>query len=479
MWRSHATSRFSVRPVCATVAAACCTLVASGQCELDKLLPPDRSEDGNFGRAVAIDGPYLLVGATLFSNAGSAYLYELIDGDARLVRSLFPEDGGDSDEFGWSVAIDGDLIVVGAWEAEHRGVPTGAAYVFHRDEGGADAWGQSAKLVASDGGAFYRFGSAVSISGDTIVVGSEQAFPPSGGDTPVGAAYVFQHQPGDPSTWTQVAKLEGTFLDAALHVFGSAVDIDEDTVIIGDWIEQVGPHVQAGSAYIFGRDQGGQDNWGEVKKFTADHPLFAAHFGSSVSIHGSTVIIGSPRADDNNCNQDSGLAYIFERDQGGGDRWGQVQILEASDYSCRAWFGVSVSIHGDTAVVGAFSVEKAYVWRRAGGLLWSETLILTASDAREDDHFGLSVAVDEDLTLIGAQLDDDNGEDIGSAYVFEVPPLGDVDADCIVGAHDVIVLLGAWGECPHPQNCNNCPPDLNADCVVDAADLIILLGNWG
>ena len=475
--------------VCAAFSASCYTPVTSGQCELDKLLPPvrDRTESGDFGHEVAIDGPYLLVGMRMAdfvaANAGAAYLFEMIDDEARLVRSLFAEDGGVNDEFGSAVAIDGDLIVIGAWEAEHRGVPTGAVYVFRRDEGGADAWGLAVKLVANDGGAFYRFGSAVGISGDTIVVGSEQAFPPDGGNFPVGSAYVFQHQPGDPSTWFEIARLDGS-PGGNDHAFGAAVGIDGDTVIVGDWREHVGLDVQAGAIYIFERHHGGQDNWGEVKKITADPPVNTGKLGVSVAIHGSTLIAGSS-GDDNIFYQASGSAYIFERDLGGEDNWGELQKLIASDISSGDSFGISVAIHGDRAVVGARGnsddgVESgsAYIFKRAGVETWSEVEKLTASDAAAGDLFGFAVALDEDLALIGAVGDDQDFKDSGSAYVFDVR-LGDIDGDCTVGPHDLILMLGAWGDCPVLENCFNCHIDLDGDCTVATSDLIILLGNWG
>ena len=300
----------------------------------------------------------------------------------------------------------------------------------------------------------------------------------------MGSAHVFQHEPGDPSTWMEVARLDESFLDEVDHEFGAAVDIDDDTAIVGDWREQVGLDVQAGAVYIFERHHGGEDSWGEVKKITADPPVNTGKLGASVSIHGNTVIVGSP-GDDNIFYQASGSAYIFERDHGGEDNWGELQKLIASDISSSDSFGISVAIHGDRAVVGARGnsddgVESgsAYIWRRSGADAWSEVEKLTASDAAAGDLFGFSVALDEDLALIGASRDDENFKDSGSAYVFDVR-LGDIDGDCTVGPHDLILMLGAWGDCPVLENCHNCHMDLDGDCTVATSDLIILLGNWG
>ena len=96
----------------------------------------------------------------------------------------------------------------------------------------------------------------------------------------------------------------------------------------------------AGAAYIFARNQGGANNWGLVKKITASDGAAFDYFGISVSINGATVVVGAFYDDDKGTN--SGSAYIFKRDQGGANQWGQVKKITASDGALGDWFGESV-----------------------------------------------------------------------------------------------------------------------------------------
>ena len=477
IWVKLGTSRSSVGLAVAAIAlVSSCAMPASAQCELDKMLPPDRMEDEWFGYSVAVDETYLVVGAPRDS---AAYLFELVDSEAVLVRTLVPDDGVVGDQFGWAVDMEGDLIVVGADEAEQEGVVIGGVYIYHRDAG--DGWGQVAKLVPSDDQVF-RFGQALAISGDTVV-GGAPASVPEGGRENSGTAHIFQHAPGDPTTWLEVAALHTPHANEVDNDFGAAVDIDGDTVIVGDHREAMGGLTQAGAAYIFERHHGGEDMWGEVTKLVAEDASFAAGYGASVSIHGNTAIIGSPR-DDNIFWAESGSVYLVERDQGGPDNWGELQKIIVADIKSASGLGRSVTIYGDTALVGACdtpdSLGSVFVLRRPAAAVgeWTIAERLFASDAMAGDEFGFSVALDTDFAIMGAVRDDKKFEDSGSAYVFDVR-LGDIDGDCLVGPHDLILMLGAWGDCPAPENCHNCHMDLDGDCTVGTLDLIILLGNWG
>jgi len=153
--------------------------------------------------------------------------------------------------------------------------------------------------------------------------------------------------------WGQVAKI--TASDEADFNFGYSVSISGDTVVVGTL-------TNPGSAYIFERDQGGVNNWGEVAKITAsDEADF--NFGYSVSISGDTVVVGA--RGDAVISSNYGSAYIFERDQGGVNNWGEVAKITASD-EVDFNFGYSVSISGDTVVVGALANPgSAYIFRIA------------------------------------------------------------------------------------------------------------------
>ena len=230
--------------------------------------------------------------------------------------------------------------------------------MFTRDTPGdlTSNWTQVAKLTADDGAATDHFGVSVSIDGDTMVVGAHQD--DDKGDNS-GSAYVFTRAtPGDlASGWTQVAKL--TADDGAVNDnFGYSVSIDGDTMVIAahsDDDDVKGDN--SGSAYVFTRTTAGNlaSGWTQVAKLTAGDGAADDYFGYSVSIDGDTVVIGARYDDDDDKGDNSGSAYVYTRDTAGdlASNWTQVAKLTAGDGAARDEFGYSVSIDGDTMVVGA------------------------------------------------------------------------------------------------------------------------------
>ncbi len=200
-----------------------------------------------------------------------------------------------------------------------------------------------------------------------------------------------------------------------------SVSISGDTVVVGsDDSNRNG----AGAAYIFKRDQGGAGNWGLVKKITAFDGAADDYFGYNVSISGDTVVVGAVEDDDKGTN--SGSAYIFKRDQGGAGNWGLVKKITAFDGAADDYFGESVSISGDTVVVGSDDSNRngagaAYIFKRdqGGAGNWGLVKKITAFDGVANDYFGYNVSISGDTVVVGAVEDDDNGSASGSAYVFE------------------------------------------------------------
>jgi FG-GAP repeat len=399
--------------------------------EVAKLLASDGAVDDFFGASIAISGDTVVVGAPYGddngSDSGSAYIFERHQGGPDnwgQVRKLTASDGAVDDFFGASVAISGDTVVIGAVFDDDNGSDSGSAYVFERDQGGLDNWGQAAKLTASDGSAWDRFGRWIAISGDTVVVSA----PRDGyNGSNSGSAYIFERDQGGPDNWGQTAKLTASD-GAAYDYFGWSGDVSGDTVVIGAYGDDDNGS-NSGSAYVFERDQGGAGNWGETAKLTASDGAMNDGVGCSVSINGDTVVVGAPYGDDNGSS--SGSAYVFERDQGGAGNWGEAKKLTASDGAMDDNFGLRVAISGYTVVVGAFTDEygwqsgSTYVFERdqGGPDNWGQTAKLTASDGAEHEYFGGSVAVGNDTVVIGAYGDDDNGFNSGSAYVFINNPL--------------------------------------------------------
>jgi len=197
---------------------------------------------------------------------------------------------------------------------------------------------------------------------------------------------------------------------------GQAAAISGNTAILGAFDDSTAGGTWVGSAYVFIQSMSG---WFPQAKLTADDPFDYDHFGYSVAMDGDTAVVGTPYGG----AADAGYAYIFVRS---GSVWTQQARLTASDASYVDYFGYSVAIRGDTAVVGAIyddtpsgeDAGSAYVFVRSGAT-WTEQAHLIASDAAPFDHFGIRVAMDGDTAVVGATGDDTPfGEDAGSAYVF-------------------------------------------------------------
>ena len=148
----------------------------------------------------------------------------------------------------------------------------------------------------------------------------------------------------------------------------------------------------------------------EVKKLTASAAQADARFGRSVAVSGDSAIVGAPQPGIGE-NGPAGAAYLFERNQGGPDNWGEVTTLTASDAQFNDVFGFSVAISGDTAIVGAFRQGAAYIFERnqGGPGNWGEVTKLTASDGQFNDIFGFSVAISGDSAIVGAPQEDAGG----------------------------------------------------------------------
>lgn len=395
-------------------------LLSSLQAEFRKLTDTDGAAFDQFGASVSISGNTVVIGsprdqAGANQLQGSACIFERnlggADGWGRTVK-LTATDGAADDHFGLSVAIDGDVVLVSApLDRVGNNIEQGSVYIFERNAGGSGKWGEVKKLVASDGAAFDQFGHSVAISGNTIIVGVP--LDRVGENIFQGSVYIFERDAGGENNWGEVKQLlasEG----AAGDRFGNSVAISQDTIVVGAPFGGVGINSFPGSAYIFERNTRGEV-WGEVKQLTASDGQESDFFGHSVAISGKTVIVGAPfHAIGSNKRQ--GSAYIFERTAGIGDVWGETRKLDALDGEAGDLFGASVSISGDIALVGAHSDDvednseqgSAYIFSRntGGSGNWGEVRKLTASDGAANDEFGISASISGDTLVVSAFRDD-------------------------------------------------------------------------
>lgn len=350
---------------------------------------------GEFGSSIDIDGNTAIIGSRYGglndNTSGIAVIYEfnLITGIWEEVKIMLAEDRASNDNFGISVSISDDLVIIGASGSE-------SAYIYQRDHGGIQNWGLVKKIIPSDPTKSFSFGNSVAIQGELAIVGI-----PFGG-----AAYIFHQNFGGPNNWGEVKKLESDSPFSG-ESFGYVVDIDQEFAIVTDPFQ--GNFQNSGAAYIYNKDHGGLNNWGLIKSIDPERPLF----GSSLSMSSHKVVIG------NGTNN-----YIYYKDLGGLNNWGLAQEVGTLDQSTQN----IPFLYGDLLAMGIPSVGlgdvagSAIIYKEdhGGPGAWGEVTRIQANDGSIQDRFGSSIGIHGETILIGAPYDDAQGINSGSTYIFDV-----------------------------------------------------------
>ncbi len=388
---------------------------------------------------------------------------------------------GPNDEFGISVAIDGDTLAVGAYREDSNGIgvnsgaeannsasSSGAVYVFTRT---GTTWTQEAYIKASNTGGGDQFGRSVALSGDTLAVGayledsngigvnSGAEADNSAADS--GAVYVFTHTG---SSWTQQAYIKASNTGAG-DQFGFSVALDGDTLAVGALVEDsnatgVGGNeadnsaAGSGAAYVFTRTG---STWTQQAYIKAFNTGGGDQFGISVALDGDTLAVGAPNEDGNgtgvnsgaeadNSAADSGAVYIFTRT---GTTWAQQAYIKAFNTGGGDQFGRSVALSGDTLAMGAYREDSngtgvnsgaeaddsavdsgaVYIFTRTG-TTWAQQAYIKASNASANNRLGYAIALtddtlvagssgeDGDSTGVGGDQNNNSATDSGAIYIF-------------------------------------------------------------
>lgn len=350
-----------------------------------------------FGTSVALDGDTAVVGARggnitdpadnrdgFTYSRGAAFVYSRA-GDGTWVEQPVLTAGDDNEqireEFGRAVTVTGDTIVIGA---PGRDVETddgtnsnqGAAYVFSLSAGGSSA---PTQLTVSDGQANDEFGRSVASDAGTIMIGSNNA--------------VYVYTPG--SGLVKLTASDG----GEAGVFGASIAIEGDIALIGapdGGFVQSGP----GAAYVFARVNG---TWSQTAKLTPSDGESGDDFGTSVAVAGNTIMVASADAEitrSNGGTRHQGAVYVYNRS---GSAWIEQDKLTAADGRTFDRFSTSIALVGDTALFGTSrsGVGTGYVFTRTNGT-WSEQANFISNDDVADDGFGFVLAADGDHTLVGA-----------------------------------------------------------------------------
>ena len=310
------------------------------------------------------------------------------------------------------------MALVGAFGEDcAAGLACGSAYIFRFN---GSNWVQEQRLIASDPARFDNFGFSVSISSNVALIGAFKHGCDVGGNC--GAAYVFRF---DGSTWVQEQELTASD-PAPGDNLGRSVSLSGEIAVVGAHQDNCAAGFFCGSAYVF-RFNG--STWEQEQKLTAPDAAESDVFGYSVSVSGDVVLVGA-RLDDCDAGENCGAAYVFRYhpEQPSGDRWTLEQKLAASDATPGDFFGSSVSVSDDTAIVGApvddcavgAECGSAYLFRFTGSQ-WVQVRKLVASDPSANAAFGYSVSTDGNVALAGVVADNcSEGEWCGSTYLFRV-----------------------------------------------------------
>jgi hypothetical protein len=369
------------------------------------------------GESVCISGDTAIVGvpsrqvglnalqgsALIFVRSGSGWIQQ---------AELTATGGAANDQFGRSVAISGDTALVGAFVDDvGANANQGSAFVFTRT---GTAWTQQAQLNATGGAADDSFGISVAISGNTALVGASED--DVGGVNGAGTATVFTRSG---TVWTQQAQLTATG-GAGNDRFGYSVGLSGDLAVVGAPDDDQGTNVDQGGAYIFARTG---TTWVQQTLLLPAGSGPGDRYGRSVAIDADTVAVAS-LADDIGANIDQGSVAVFARPA---STWTQQAQLIANNGLASDFFGSSVAVSGNTIIVGAKQDDvgtpslanqgSAYIFTRTG-TLWTQREQLVATAGEAGDGFGNSVSMSGNTIVVGASLARNTNQ--GDAYMFEV-----------------------------------------------------------
>ncbi len=435
------------------------------------LFASDGEADDRFGEALDATEEAVIVGAYKSQDAGAssgnAYIFDRKgSGPAGWSerKGLAPAEIEADDYFGLSVAISGDTAVVGAFGDDDAANSAGAVYIFERDLGGPDNWGLRTKLAPAGLAPFSYFGYHVAIDGDTLAVGVlGDATNGSFG----GAVHIFERDLGGSDNWGVRAKLTATG-GASLDFFSINMDIDSDTLIVGA-TQADGAATNAGAAYVYERDFGGVDNWGEVAKLVPPVASEDGNFGGAVAIDGDVIAIGAYRHDDYDI--DVGTAYVYERDLAGPNAWGLRTSFVPSGMNSGSQFGKSIAVSGDRVVVGAnlddpsnsYNRGAVYVHERdhGGAHAWGQVETFTA-DTNRRAQVGTTTAVTPDWIFTGAPESAGVASTTGAVHVFEPNAVPTPSDDAVTTDEDTDLIIDVLS--------NDTDPDGDAlNVTLDAA----------
>lgn len=386
------------------------------------------------GSSGSLSGNMALFGAyshsyTPFLQPGAAYLFRNVGPQTAPIyesAKLLPNDPSNFDSFGQSVTLSGNIGIVGLRSDTINGRSAqGSAYLYLNLDNASGTTFQNAKLTASDGAAGDQFGSSVSLSGTTAIIGARYD------NNYFGSAYVFRDLHNASGDVTENAKLVASdqsysFMGAN---FGYASGLSGNIAVIGAPDADIGITEYQGAAYVFRDIHTRSGTTTESAKLIASDGAATDQFGRGIAVSGNTALVGAWLNNAGGVNN-RGAAYLFRGLDSRTGTTSQDAKLISSDGRSDDSLGESLSLSGNTAIAGVKSHAingnaaqgAAYIFTNLGTATGTviETVKVFASSGLKDDKFGSSVSIDGDLFVVGAEAGDANAVNSGKAYTGTV-----------------------------------------------------------
>ncbi|MGB6223339.1 hypothetical protein [Haloferula sp.] len=391
--------------------------------EVATFAAPNSAPGERFGSASGMGSRWFFVGASgrLRSGVatGAVFTYDRHEvgqpGDLEPASTLFHPRGALGDRFGASLSFSDNELIVGLPGARNSSdnADVGNYAVFHRQTAAWAQLGSAAGAIASTGD---QLGYSVAVDGDFLVAGAP--FDSVSGNLSAGSAHLYRRNPSTANGWSFVKLLLAGDVQVGAN-FGYSVDIQADTIVIGapGWDSR-------GAAYVFSRNTGGADNWGQRRRIDLAGVLNGDDFGEAVSVDEDLIVVGAP-ADNTVAGFDTGRVYVFERNEGGANNWGYLDDFGKPAAAPFDFFGSAVDHRDGGILVGAPLSDETgdasggvFFFKRApGAASWSLYDTFPPS-AGLNDRIGGSVALDRGIAIAGGIGDSDGATNTGAAWVF-------------------------------------------------------------
>lgn len=473
--------RLSVSVAFSSLAAGWC----AAQCEFDEIWTL-RDESSGFSQAISIGADFAAVGAPRDSDpgipdvAGAVYIYSGASGFPwtwTLTQRLSPVGVRNGTEFGWSIAQDNGLLVIGARKGDafpDFQSDTGLLYIYQRE---TDNTWQLFDVASASAQVDEKLGESVAVSGDTIVGGAPEYDDVSTARTNVGRAVVFERSPSDPDHWVQVKSLVPA-TTTENSGFGKSVAISGDTIVVGaPTSAEIGPN--AGAAFVYERDPSDPNQWQLLARLNPGDLNNGARFGWSVKTNGQLILVGALRR--SGVRPNAGRVYVYHRDPGTGEwQFNSPAIIDPpAGATNKGWFGASIALDGSTLAIGAPAENidgdpgtpdaddprgKLFLYSRSGLSTWDFVTELQQETPGIDSELGTSLDYHNGLLIGGDPYwNIDAGAPslgVGRSYWFLYQPgAASCDNDSISDACEI--AAGGAVDCDFDARPDDCPGSLS------------------